>query len=276
MPNRPRPRDLPTLPAPRPVSFLMLDPPPRPADHPMHVYLERLAPSSRRAMEAALGRVAGLLRLPPDGIRWWAIPDRYLWAIHHALGRDHAAATASQSLSAVCGVAGVALEMGEGISPERYQAYLDIPRFPAAPSARRKAPSRRQTDRMIGRARAEEDPKGVRDAALLAVLVGAGLKRSEVAALRLADYDPRSGRLRVREETVRLAPEERALLRDWIGYRGRAQGPLFLPMRKGGAIERRKMSGQAIALIVAERAEQARLGPVSPEDLRRAALGSRA
>jgi hypothetical protein len=33
------------------------------------------------------------------------------------------------------------------------------------------------------------------------------------------------------------------------------------------------MSGQAIALIVAERAEQARLGLVSPEDLRRPALG---
>ena len=275
MPSRPRPRDLPTLPAPRPVLFLMLDPPPRPADHPMHVYMERLAPSSRRAMEAALGRVARLLRLPPERIRWWAIPDRYLWAICDALGRDHPAATANQSLSAVRGVAKVALEMGEGISPERYQAYLEILRFPAAPAARRKAPSRRQTDRMIGRARAEEDPKGVRDAALLAVLVAAGLKRSEVTSLRLADYDRRSGRLRVGDETVRLGAEVRVLLRDWIGYRGRAHGPLFLPMRKGGTIERRRMSGQAIALIVAERAEQARLGPISPEDLRGDALGSR-
>jgi integrase/recombinase XerD len=276
MASRPRARDLPTLPASRPVSFLMLNPPPRPANHPMYVYLDRLAPTSRRAMEAALARVARLLLLPPDGIRWWAIPDPYLSAIRDALGREHAAATAKQSLSAVRGVAKVALEVGAGISPERYRAYLDILRLPAAPAARRKVPSKRQTDRMIETARAAGDPKGIRDAALLAVLVGAGLKRSEVAALRLADYEPRSGRLTVAKETIRLAPEERALLKNWIGYRGRAQGPLFRPMRKGGVIERRRMSGQAIALIVAERAEQGRLGPVSPEDLRRAALGSRA
>jgi hypothetical protein len=36
-------------------------------------------------------------------------------------------------------------------------------------------------------------------------------------------------------------------------------------MRKGGTIERRHMSGQAIALIVAERAGQARLAPISPK-----------
>jgi len=46
-------------------------------------------------------------------------------------------------------------------------------------------------------------------------------------------------------------------------------------LRKGGVTESRTMSGTAIAQIVAERAEQAGLRPLSPEDLRRDAASRR-
>ena len=41
-------------------------------------------------------------------------------------------------------------------------------------------------------------PMGARDAAIIAVLRGTGLRRSEVAALALADYEPLSGAIVVR------------------------------------------------------------------------------
>lgn len=157
---------------------------------------------------------------------------------------------------------------------ERYQAALAIPLVPMSSRTPARTPSKRQIDRLIRSAERERDPKGVRDAALLGVLAGAGLKRSELAALRLADQEPRTGRLRVGTDTIRLGNKERALLRAWISYRGHAHGPLFLPMRKGARLERRQMTGQAVAAIVAERAAQSGLGRLSPEDLRRAYLAS--
>lgn len=239
----------------------------------MFVYLDRFAPSSRRAMSRALERIGELLGLRVDEIRWWAIPDRYLWAIREGLGRRYSHATSNQALSALRGVVGVAKEM-DMIGDERYQAFLAVPLFASSPSQSRPVPSKRQIARLIAAARRDGDPKGLRDAALLGVLAGAGLKRSEVAALRLADFRSRTGTLRLRAGTTKLGAEKRALLRAWIAYRGRANGPLFLPMRKSGRLERRQMSGQAVAAVVEERAAQAGLGRLSPEDLRRAYLAS--
>jgi site-specific recombinase XerD len=44
----------------------------------------------------------------------------------------------------------------------------------------------------------DESVKGCRDAALIAVLHGAGLRRAEVVALELADWNPEEGCLTVR------------------------------------------------------------------------------
>ena len=271
-PRTSKPRDLPRL---RPEPFLMLSSPLARPRHPVFVYLRGLgSANSQRVMRRAMERIAELLQIPVEDIYWWAIPDRYLWSIREELGTRYSHATCNQSLSALRGVVGVAHEMGL-VDAARYQLVLDIPLFSSSPPTPRPTPSKRQIARLIGAAGRGGDPKGLRDAALLGVLAATGLKRSEVVALRLADLEPKAGRLTIAGESMRLGPEERALLRAWISYRGRGHGPLFLPMRKSGRLERRQMSGEAIAQVVAERAAQAGLGRLSPEDLRRAYLASR-
>ncbi|MEX2203584.1 MAG: integrase, partial [Actinomycetota bacterium] len=230
MPRTSKPRILPPL---RPDVFLMLEHPPRRDRHPALVYLDGFSmPNSRRAMTRALERIAALIRVPIPDLYWWGIPNDHHWAIREELAKRYAPATANQSLSALRGVFGVAYEMGM-IQEDRYLAALAIPLVPSRGTPAR-TPSTRQIDRLIGTAQGQADPKGLRDAALIGVLAGVGLKRSEVAALRLADYEPGTGKLRVGTDTFRLGQRERALLRAWISYRGRAHGPLFLPMRKAG------------------------------------------
>jgi site-specific recombinase XerC len=85
---------------------------------------------------------------------------------------------------------------------------------------------------------------GARDAALLELLYGCGLRRAEVVALDLADYDHADGSLRVRgkgnkERRAYLAAGAQAALDDWLQLRGDTPGPLFWPSIARAASGRR-------------------------------------
>lgn len=74
----------------------------------------------------------------------------------------------------------------------------------------------------------EQSSIGVRDAAMLALLYGAGLRRAELVALNVDDYFPRNGWLRAQGKgnKERMAPASApgvvAALPDWLAVRGRA------------------------------------------------------
>ena len=125
---------------------------------------------------------------------------------------------------------------------------------------------------------------GARDAALVALMAGMGLRRAEAAAADVADYDAREGALHVRGkgDRARLAyapPGARAALDAWLAVRGRAPGPLLAPVLQAGAVVRGPISGKSLALRVRLRARRAGiLHPraadkskrrCSPHDLRR-------
>ena len=125
---------------------------------------------------------------------------------------------------------------------------------------------------------------GARDAAIVALMAGMGLRRAEAAAADIADYDAREGVLRVRGkgDRARLAyapPGARAALEAWLAVRGQAPGPLLAPVLKAGAVVRGAITGKSLALRVRLRARRAGiLHPhaadeskrrCSPHDLRR-------
>ena len=107
---------------------------------------------------------------------------------------------------------------------------------------------------------------GARDAGLLAVLFGLGLRRGEARAIQAADLDLGAGTLTVRGKAGRdrLAytgqnGAEQAI-RAWLAIRGGHDGPLFAPVNRGGRVARSGMSHQAISSRVAVRGRQAGLG----------------
>jgi site-specific recombinase XerD len=118
--------------------------------------------------------------------------------------------------------------------------------------------------------------RGARDAALLALLYGAGLRRAEVVQIATSDLDLDGGVVRVtgkgnRERAVPFAPGVRGLLDRWIDLRGDLSGPLLLPVRKGGAVagDGRGLTGQAVLMILRRLAQRSGVSPFSPHDARR-------
>lgn len=81
---------------------------------------------------------------------------------------------------------------------------------------------------------------GLRDATIIWVLWRTGLRRAELCALDLADYDQREGTLAVRHgkgdkrRVVGVSEDLAAALREWLAdARGPEPGPLF-PSERGG------------------------------------------
>jgi site-specific recombinase XerD len=106
---------------------------------------------------------------------------------------------------------------------------------------------------------------GARDAALLTILYGIGLRRSEAAvALDMSDYDVESGALTVRSgkgNKARIGYASRgakAALEKWLFLRGDMPGPLLLPVLKSGRAVFRRMTDQAVLSVLLKRAKQGR------------------
>ncbi len=123
-------------------------------------------------------------------------------------------------------------------------------------------------------------PASTRDAAMIALLYVSGMRRAELVAIDVADYDVETNGLVVRgkgnkERTAYVDNGAEDALEDWLALRGDAPGPLFLPINKGGTIiyERRgvpaRMTDQAVYAMLKKRASQASVKEFSPHDLRR-------
>ena len=114
------------------------------------------------------------------------------------------------------------------------------------------------------------DPIGARDVAMLALLYGAGLQRPEAVALQLADYDQVSGAITVRQDARQVYATDggKEAVDAWIERRGDWPGALLCPVAKGGRIQPRDMTDQAVMIRVRTIAEQAGVDLVTPNDLR--------
>jgi integrase len=125
----------------------------------------------------------------------------------------------------------------------------------------------------------DRTPAGVRDAAILAMLIATGMRRAELCALRMSDVDLGTGRLRIigkgdKERTAYLRNGALRYLRDWLAVRGDEPGPIFCRINKAGCIfPERALSTTAMHKIIKKRAAEAGLRDISPHDFRRTYAG---
>lgn len=118
--------------------------------------------------------------------------------------------------------------------------------------------------------------KGLRDRALLAVLLGTGLRREECAGLEVRHIQQREGRwvlvdLVGKRRKVRSVPMPswaKAAVDAWTKAAGIRSGPVFRALRQGGRVQARAMAPASVFEIVQGYARL--LGvDVRPHDLRR-------
>lgn len=119
--------------------------------------------------------------------------------------------------------------------------------------------------------------KGLRDRAILAVLLGCGLRRTEAAGLTWEHIAQREGRWvivdlvgkRGRVRSVPMPAWAKAALDAWRDAAGITGGLVFRSVNRGGHIDGVSMTPQAIRDIVSAYASALGLGEIAPHDLRR-------
>jgi site-specific recombinase XerD len=250
--------------------------------HPVLVYLASLSRGSRRTMRASLEAIAGFVS---DGeadalsLAWHKLRYQHTALIRTTIVETYSPATANKMLSALRGVLKECFRLGY-LSADDYARARDLPVVRGSAPPKGRALSQKELKALFEICAKDSDPaRGARDIALLAVLYGCGLRRSEVVALDASDYDQEGSQLIVRTGkgnkgriSYAGAGANKAIER-WLSFRGEAQGPLFCPIIKGGRIATRRMTDQAVLYILQRRAKEVGAKTFSPHDIRRTFIG---
>jgi len=249
-----------------------------PVQRPATVYLAGLAPGSRPAQAHALGVIAGLLsggRLTPHTLPWERVAHQHTAALRSALAERYAPATANRMLAALRGVLRAAWRL-RLMDAEAYHRAVDVKAVRGSRLPKGRGLERGELRAMF-KTIAEDNRPAVRarDAAMLALLYGAGLRRAELVALDLADYDVTAGTLRVqgkgrKERLLHAANGTADALAAWLTMRGPEPGPLFTPVTPGGQLRLgERLTPAAVFDWLRRLVQRAGIARCAPHDLRR-------
>lgn len=214
-----------------------------------------------------------------DTMRWHELTFAHVDAIVTKELARVAPATVNGLLAAIKGVMRAAWKLDQ-IDAETYYKIKDIRSVRGGssnPAGRYVSIGEREA---LIRACGHGTDADQRDAAILLLLCGAGLRRAEVAALDYEDIleddaEAETMTLQVsgkgrKQRTVYLNDGARDAMLDWLQVRGDAPGPLYLPGHKGGELDPgRRMSAQAVYDLLRRRAKEAGVKALTPHDLRR-------
>ena len=161
----------------------------------------------------------------------------------------------ANGISRVKGVKSEAVRMGDWLSLAQAQALIDAPDTSTV--------------------------KGLRDRAILALLVGCALRREECAGLRMEHIQQREGRWvivdligkRGKVRSVPMPSWVKAALDAWTEAASITTGGLWRTFFKGNTLDHNStgLTSQAIWLVVHEYATALGFAKIAPHDLRRTA-----
>ncbi|NMZ16841.1 tyrosine-type recombinase/integrase [Pseudomonas rhodesiae] len=251
--------------------------------NPLTLYLARLAPSSQLTMRYVLQDAAdrlGFEDINLEEIDWHLLQPEHVIALVAALREDgYAPNTSSLYVNAVRGVMNEAWRMSL-ITQEHLLKMRTVKASAGTRLGQGRNLRRTLIREMMEACAADPRPQGLRDAAVIGILYGSGMRKSESVNLDLAQVDFAERSLRVigkgNKELVKYAPDWAfAKLQAWLAFRREQlkEGEeddsfLFNRIRRGSHITRERITKHAIYYIARQRGEQVGV-KIMPHDFRR-------
>ncbi len=252
--------------------------------NPAVVYVESLGSKvSKAGMISSLNSAARTISPELEGdslawrkVAWQGINAPLIRAIMAKL--KGAPATRNKALAALKGVARACWEMNL-LSGDDYEKVRGIKQDAGSREVSGRYLPNDEIGQLLRTCARDASPAGVRDAALFTIAAAAGLRRAELASIKveavqeIALNEMLGVKLigkRNKERTVYLVGSAERAFRDWLAVRGRASGPVFCAIRKGGTIlPEKEVTPIALDLTLRKRAAQAGLSNMSFHDFRR-------
>lgn len=250
-------------------------------DHPVHVYLARLAPSTKRPVRNRLEEAARVLsdgRCTSETFPWWRLEYRDLNAWRAHVVATKATSTAQQYLWVVCALLKECKRLGL-MTADQYDRAVDVPPIlgETVPFGRHVAAD--EIARLWQHMSSLDTATAKRDMTALAILRSTGMRRAEVCRLTLADYNRDKASLKVqgkrgKQRVVFLAPWAQEALENWLAWRGTSPGALLTPTdRHGTCYTDRPMSPDTLYYNLKRRIREAGVKSFATHDLRRTFAG---
>jgi len=254
--------------------------------NPVAVFLSSVALTSRSTYRLDLEGLSRLLGEPdPFSFSWHLLRFQHTQAIRTMLteticnkGKLYAVSTINRKLSVLRGVLKMAWRLGL-MSAEDYYRAVDVGCIRGENVSAGRELTSDEITKLINVCVNDPTMAGVRDAAIISLMVSSGLRRSELIGLKLGDYNRDTGRVIVlgkgrKERTVYLVNEAANAMEDWLWIRGDWEGPIFVPFISSFDLAplimtNRRMAAQSLYVMLLKRGQEAGVAHFTPHDLRR-------
>ena len=245
---------------------------------PYQVYLSSLAPTGRKAMETLLHQCVSIFapQQTPAVYDWRQLDFGCLHTVRSTLMEcEYAVNTINMALAALRGVAKAAFNLGQLDADNILRINAVKPVKGNATRTGRRL-SQEEIQHLLAVCRTLNcAARRAREAAILLVALGAGLRCFELCALRLDDIDLEQGLVSVEQgkgrkcRQIYVAKDVIEALKRWLEYRGFQRGPLFNRLLKNGKVSSKPLSLSGVAHVLNEVQKRSAIPDFTPHDLRR-------
>lgn len=244
---------------------------------PLALYLGRLAPNSRRSIQSQLKKVADIMEWPPDTHeeQFHRVDYQLACEIKVRLTEHGSSAKSiNRAISVIRNIVKVGVLMG--LVSENQLIQLSAIKHEKAVQHQGNPFSVKQVRELFLLLSDNNTVLGVRNQAIFALLLGAGLRRSELVALKVQDLALEESKLVVQKgkgnkrRTAFLPNWCIIHLHAWLERRESMKGYLFNPVNKSGRVNlKRGITTESVYQLVRDTAKQLGISNVTPHDMRR-------